>query len=130
MSQTSTAASSMYCPRGHGFIVASTDHEVTSEEQEFLNEQESVSENQELESDKERGREGVGSDEVELAPNYLKNSLLWDTMLQGRSGKTFSYNCGTRRKEEDLPSIQTRKSGLYKAIDRTRCSKIPRICNP
>ena len=60
MSQTSTAASSMYHPRGHGFIVASTDHEVTSEEQEFLNEQESVSENQELESDKERGREGVG----------------------------------------------------------------------
>ena len=119
----------MYHPRGHGFIVASTDHEVTSEEQEFLNEQESVSENQELESDKERGREGVDSDEVELAPNYLKNSLLWDTMLQGCSGKTFSYNCGTRRKEEDLPSIQTCKSGLYKAIDRTRCSKIPRICN-
>ena len=84
-----------------------------------MNEQESVSENQELESDKERGREGVGSDEVELAPNYLKNSLLWDTMLQGRSSKTFSYNCGTRWKEEDLPSIQTRKSGLYKAIDRT-----------
>ena len=82
-----------------------------------MNEQESVSENQELESDKERGREGVGSDEVELAPNYLKNSLLWDTMLQGRSGKTFSYNCGTRRKEEDLPSIQIRKSGLYKDID-------------
>ena len=79
---------------------------------------------------REEERELVGLDEVELAPNYLKNSLLWDTMLQGRSGKTFSYNCGTRRKEEDLPSIQTRKSGLYKAIDRTRCSKIPRNCNP
>ena len=37
-----------------------------------------MSENQELESDKERGREGAGLDEVE--PSYLKNLLLWDTM--------------------------------------------------
>ena len=45
-----------------------------------MNEQESVSENQELESDKERGREGAGLDEVE--PSYLKNSLLWDTIRE------------------------------------------------
>lgn len=71
------------------------DHEETSEEQELLNEQESV-------SDKERGREGEGSDEVELAPNYKPAHISEELAALGYYARSMKPRKGWLSERESL----------------------------